>query len=1069
MVGASVKGSIKQLPFVGRADELATLQAAVDDARSGRTAAVFVGGDGGIGKTRLLAEFAASVDSASAAVLRGACIDINNGPPFWPLIDALRRLLREPEVEWAHEAIAPWRRQLHDAFPAAEWAVPARLAPTQPEPSEDHPVHPDHPVRVLRALPASLPTADETAGAGDGAERMPTLELLFRVLTSLAGHRPLVLVIEDLHLADRSTRDLLVYLLASLSHEPILLVGSYRTDEVERGAPLRALLDELRRHSLVRRFELRPLSEQDVLVLVDGALGDEAAPGLAGRVWELSRGHPLFAEEILHASVALPGGVAHIPADLRDLLADRVAALPTAAQQVVRAVAAGEEPVDHRLLLAVVDLPEADLLAALRAAIDGCVLADDPGGAGYRFRHVLIKHVVYGNLLQGERLGLHRSHALAIAASPGVADSAKGLLAHHWQHAEDWPRAFAATVEAARRAERLHAFAEAYRYWAGSLDLHERTGDADGGLDRATLLDNAARAAHLCGEHDGAVGLMATRLELAGGPAVDGALRHRQAQYLLAAGRVREAVEAYRDAAAAFSGSGGGTLEQADTLAGYAEVLLLTGRYGESRDEAERALALANAAGSRSGMVQALAALGYSKAFLRDHDAGLGDLRRALKIAEATTGRPEDVGRTFMHLAELLSGPLNRLAEGVRVALEGAGRVDALGVGRTFGVSLRAIAVNGMFRLGQWRETEQVVADALAWRPTGSQAVEIRLARCRILVGQGRFAEAHADLDAAEALTVEAVGPRYKAPLVTLRAGLALFEGRYEDAREAVALGLDVAEAGSDDTWVLAPLVWHGLRAEAEDNHETRRRRGQDDAFVRRLRGHVEHLQAKNSAPVVTDGVRGYVDLCAAEMAKVDGAADPAAWARAAETWEHLANPYPAAYARLQQAEALFAERTRNAEATRHLVQAYWAACRLGAVPFRRQAEALAARARIPLTPPAADANFAVTTAIDASAVTDTGVASATLASRPVGQRPAGRAPAGQGSRAQEHTVLQRLTGREFAVLKEIADGRTNRQIATKLFISEKTVSAHVSHILNKLEVRTRVQASAIYLHSQRD
>jgi DNA-binding CsgD family transcriptional regulator/tetratricopeptide (TPR) repeat protein len=1038
---------VTQLPFVGRAGELAALRDAlhdaVDDARHGRTVAVFVGGDSGIGKSRLLAQFADSLDPASVAVLRGACIDINNGPPFWPLIDALRRLLRQADVGWAREAVAPWRAQLAEAFPTPEWAGPA-------------------PADGGGGGGGDAPAADRSNGsAADGgdrapADRMPTLELLFQVLTTLAGRRPLVVVLEDLHWADRSTRDLLVYLLASLSLEPILLVASYRTDVADRGAPLRALLDELRRHSLVRRVELAALSRTDVRVLADTAMGGRAAPAFVDRVWTLSEGHPLFVEEILRAGSAAAGTRPDVPPDLRQLLADRVDLLPAAAQQVVRALSVGQEAVDHRLLLAVADLPEPELLDALRAAVDGCVLAVDPGAAGYRFRHVLIKHVVYDGLLQGERLGLHRRHAEALAASGPPEESARSRLAYHWRQAEDWPRAFAATVEAARTAERLHAFAEAYRLWTDALDLRDRAGDIDGGLDRPALLDNAARAAHLCGEHDGAIGLMARRLSLAEDPGTDGALRHRQAQYLVAAGRVREAVEAYRKASALFAASGGATLEQADTVAGYAEVLLLTGRYGESRTEAERALAMADAAGSRSGMVQALSALGFSKAYLRDHDAGLGDLRRALKIAEATTGRPEDVGRAFQHLAELLSGPLNRLAEGVDVAREGAQRADALGVGRTFGVSLRAIAVNGMFRLGQWQATEQVVADALSSRPTGPQAVEIRLARCRILIGQGRFREAHADLDAAEALTAEAVGPRYKAPLLTLRAGLAIFEGRFDEARDAVARGLDVAEAGAEDVWVLAPLVWHGLRVEAEDDRSTRRRRGPDDGLVRRLRELVEQLRRTSAAPAVTDVVRGHLDLCEAEAARVAHASDPQAWAIAAATWEQLSHPYPAAYARLRQAEALFAERTRNAEATRHLLDAYWTAQRLGAVPFCRHVEALAARARIPLPDAPVREGAAVERPVVDGAVVTTAAGPAATRHPP-------------SPRAAEPSALDRLTGRELAVLKEISNGSTNRQIASTLFISEKTVSAHVSHILTKLEVRTRVQASAVFLHHRHE
>ena len=187
-------------------------------------------------------------------------------------------------------------------------------------------------------------------------------------------------------------------------------------------------------------------------------------------------------------------------------------------------------------------------------------------------------------------------------------------------------------------------------------------------------------------------------------------------------------------------------------------------------------------------------------------------MRRALETAERS-GRPEDVACAYLHLAELLTGPLNVLEEGVVVARRGAERMAELGLGRTYETRLLAIATNGLFRVGQWAEAEKVVAAALRHRPSGADAVELLLARCRLSVGYGDVEAADRDLDAV-ATVLAGGGARHVIPLLTLRAGLAMWQGRHDLARQAVQRGL--TESRSDDVGILAALVWHGLRAEAE-------------------------------------------------------------------------------------------------------------------------------------------------------------------------------------------------------------------------------------------------------------
>jgi DNA-binding CsgD family transcriptional regulator len=267
--------------------------------------------------------------------------------------------------------------------------------------------------------------------------------------------------------------------------------------------------------------------------------------------------------------------------------------------------------------------------------------------------------------------------------------------------------------------------------------------------------------------------------------------------------------------------------------------------------------------------------------------------------------------------------------------------------------------------------------------------------------------------------------------LLTLQAGLALWQGRHADARHAVHRGL--TETQSDDVCLLATLAWHGLRAEAEAH--TSRTVAVDPAAVRRLREVVTRVARSSMTAVgpVRDAVAGYQALCDAEVSRLEDRGDPDVWARAAAVWDRRTHPYPAAYARLRQAEVLFGQRSRNATATAVLRRAFEMAQRLGARPLIAEIETVAARARVSLESQHSGA----------------------------GMRVARAAP---GTDGDEFTSL---TAREREVLAAVAEGLTNREIGRRLFISERTIGVHVSHIFEKLQVHSRVQASRIFLRSR--
>lgn len=992
--------------LVGREDDLAALTSTLRSVQAGRMAAVVLCGEAGVGKTSLVQELATRAAHHGAIVLRGGALDIAESPPFWPVASALRTLLDSADTR-AAAALASWTAQLDDLL-------------------------------ALGGAPAS-----PAGGPGTATPGVQTLELVRRVVADLARHAPVVFVVDDLQWVDHSTRDLLVYLIANLAADPVLLLVTYRSDAHPDTSSTRALIAELQRHRQVRCAEVLPLPRAAVAEIVE-----RSAPGrpeLVELVWSRSRGNAFIVEETLRA--ALEGEPHALPRTLRDLVSSRVETLSPAAQRVVRTVAVAYGPLPHELLAAVVDGPghggdEQELLDALRESVErGVVVVDDGGGAGegYRLRHGLMTDVVVRGLLPGERTHLHRAYATALEQSrargvPGV----DARLAYHWQQAGDLSQALGASVAAARAATRVHGHAEAHRHWLRAGLLAGDVVDAGGPL-REECLEQAADAAHLAGDHDQAVALLSERL--ADAPEGPGAalLYSRIGQYLVAAGRGAEAAHAYRRATALLPGGSTGAAgrERAEVLCGQAAALLHAGEFGASQAVAEEALVLVREVGAAAEEARVLATLGFGLAYLEDPDAGSAALVEALAVAERA-GNPADVARAYLNHAELLSGPLNEMERGIAVAREGLVRVRPLGLARSAGVGLLSLVANGLFRLGRWDEAATAIDEAWALSPTGVEAMEVRLARCRINLGRGDLDAAEDDLEAVDVLATGTAGPRYRIPLLTLRAGLDMWRGRPDLALERVGAGLDVVERGSDDVWVVAPLVWHGARARAE--LARRGMRAADAAVSERLRRHTGELsrRAAGSVPAVRDVVRAFVAISAAEDARVDGPPDAEAWAEVARLWEAHQQPYPTAYALLRQAEAAFAERVSSAAGTDALRRAERAAAAMGAQPLLAEIRELAEHARVSLHATARHEETAL-------------------------PAPAARPPVGLAV----HDPLADLTARELEVLTVLADGLTNREIAGRLFIAEKTVGIHLGRIYHKLGVRGRVQATSL-LHMRR-
>ena len=466
--------------LIGRSAELAELEAALADAAAERPSVAFLAGDSGVGKTRLLAELTRRAREAGTLVLTGESVELGGESelPYLPLVAALRPLARAGD-------------------PALTAPVREALAPLLP---------------AGAAVPGARPAADE-----DRQLRM--FEALLSLLDALGRERPVLLVIEDLHWADRSTRAALAFLARSLTGEHVLVVSSYRPDELDRRHPLRPLLAELEHDPRARRIALAPLSRDELAEQLADILGAEPDADLLERLWTRSGGNPLFGEELLAAGLDGRGAA---PDTLRDALMLRVERLSETAQELLRLVAVAER-LDHPLAEAASGLEPRALRAALREAAESHILVAEDGG-GYRFRHALLREVVEADLLPGERSQLHL--ALARALEQRVDDGSDAQLtatvAHHFAASGDEPAALSAAVRAATAAERVDAHGAASELLGRALELWDRVPDprGAGGADRVDVLARAADAAAALGDPGRQLALLETAF--AGlGPAPD--------------------------------------------------------------------------------------------------------------------------------------------------------------------------------------------------------------------------------------------------------------------------------------------------------------------------------------------------------------------------------------------------------------------------------------------------------------------------------------------------------------------------------------------------------------------
>jgi DNA-binding CsgD family transcriptional regulator len=923
--------------IVGRAAEIAVLAESWALARGGSPATVLIGGEAGIGKTRLVRHFTADIE---AEVLYGGCVDLSgSGLPFAPFTAALR----------------------------------------------------GHADTLAGPLPGDVQLDSDTA-------RARLFEEMLTRLAGLSARRPVVLVIEDIHWIDRSSLDLLSFLVHNQQAAGALLcVVTYRSDELERAHPLRRSLAELDRVAWTRRMELPRLTRRAVGSLVGAVGGAEPAASLVAEIYRRSEGNPFFAEVLLDRQDQ-PG----LPESLRDLLLARVARLPETTQAVLRMVAAGVDRVSHELLAVASGLEDGVLSAALRPAVAAGVLVVD--GDGYRFRHALISEAVRDDQLPGERAAAHRQFAQALAGDRLLAADGRGSaeLAFHWHAAGDASRALEAAWQAAGDAGARLAYAERLEMLERVIELWARVPDAAlcMGCDRPAVLDAAVAAAVEAGEDERGVALATAALAGADGDRVRTAwLLWQRAMMLADLGRV-----GLDDLNAAVRVAPPGHSVRAAVLCALATRLLADSRNDEAEKAAAEALEIARAAGDARIEAQALIVLATRRVRRGDLAAELPRLAEAEEAAVRLGAHGVRLQAIFAEATVLVEfGEYGRAVERAR---HGIAVAESIGLARTYGAWVGGLLASALIGQGQWDEATSAVEHALDHTPAPGLQVPLDCLRATIALARGDAVPAEKAL----AFTREALAAGVRLPVdpwlpLRLEAELRLAQGRVAEAAAVIEHCLADADLRRSErsTW---PLLAIGARVAAAG-----------------APGLLDELRRRAAETPATSPVMRALALTFAVEA--DRAAGTMTRARCDETvaaWEGVGDQYQLGHALIGAAEAATASGDRPA-ATTQVRRAAEIADRLGARPLREQAEWLARRARLPLTGD----------------------------------------PATQAADPGEHARHQYgLTARELEVLRLLAIGRTNRDIAAELFISAKTASVHVSNIMSKLGVASRVEAAAV-------
>ena len=943
LVGVSLAG-----PMVGRADELDALTSAWQEARLDRSRVVLVGGEAGIGKSRLVEELIASVDDAT--VLVGGCVDLGDDAlPFAPFAAALREPMRSAGVD--------------DLVSLA---------------------------------------------GGTSNDRRRLYEAVADLLESESDRQPIVLVLEDLQWADRSTRELLAFLEKALHAVPVLIVATYRSDELHRSHPLRPFLAELSRS--VPRIELAPLGEPQVAQMLADIWERPPTGAEVARLLDRSDGNPFLLQELASCKDEGP-----LPQSLREVMLMRADRFPATTQSTLRIAALIGNDVPHALLEVVCaegEIGVVELDQALRELVDASILRPSRESQ-YEFRHSLLRESVHADLMPGEHARIHSAIAQALTDNPLLGDPLQYQIeiAHHWRAAHDLPRALPSAYEAAFAAGRIHAYAEQLRMLERVLEVWHVVPNAEGllGTDEYSVLMEAAHAAARSGDHERFLAMVDRAIAGARNdddiPRTAAALAtrgHEQLHHDIdeSINDIQQALSLVPDVP---------SVARAQTVEALSVSLLLRGDVDAALTQATVASEMAADVGDRVTEASALVTVGSALVDTAEVDEGLRILRAALTQAEAA-GDDRVASRALNNLSDALCG-IGRYREAVEVSERALEVASRLGLMRTYSPMPMANIADARIQLGDLDGAEEVLAPTISDSGLGVAGAGILAAMLAFLRG---------DLDTAEQLlddtraTRRNLGswPQDALPDAQIRSAISLTRGDTATALDVTLAELEepVATGYPRYYWPLIVICAEAAAALAVS--------GVSDAQQPLLERAVNVVRASVQAQPVA-GESGVAWRAHAEVLLdvVDGRATKDRWLDVALAYGKTDAPMGQGHALLQAAGCAAA-----------------AGDRVEATELVREADVLASRVGRGL----------LRTAVDAAA------------------RRIGFELDSAASKGARVGLPFGLTDRELEVLRGVAAGRTNKQIAQELYISPKTASVHVSNILAKLGVSGRGEAAAL-------
>ncbi|WP_164234167.1 helix-turn-helix transcriptional regulator [Microbacterium hydrocarbonoxydans] len=679
--------------MVGRDADLAHVRVLFDRAREGIPAAVLVEGEAGIGKSRLLREFAADI-ATGADVHVGWCLDLGAArSPFGPLAAILRSIVARLGADRVREHLGVGVEALGTLLPELSATERERTSPD----------------RLRDAIAALIEAAAE--------------------------HAPQVIVVEDLHWADESTLAILSFLLRTLGRGRILLILTCRTDDVRRGDAVSRFIGEATRGRLLERIGLERLGEDAVRSLAEQITGHRLSDTALERIQQRAEGVPFFVEEIAGCAKG------PLPDSLRDLLLARFDRLGDDARRVVQVVSGAERPLSHPLVTRLAALPEDRLDEGIREATRSGILVvvDDDY---YRFRHALLREAVHDDLLPGERARLHRAYAEVLEAECAGSDTGdSAALAYHWQLAQDDRKALAAAVNAMFDAKARFAFASAARFGELVLDLWIQVPDAAevAGVERLELLRALGSVLRNGGDGERALAVVNVALSEIDPAVVDPRMHARllrdKAYYTMNLGRPG-VIELLHESLALLERVDDDRL-RASVLTQLASRYMIAGRLDEAIVLATESGERAARAGDDDEASIAANIRGAARTHRGEIEQGHREYALALSLARGTNAEM----RYRVNYSDLL-GLLGRYRDAVRVAEEGLVRAREYGVERTSGAVMTQNMAVPLLELGEIGRVEGMLARELSQNTLRIFHMYATMTRVRVLCWRGRHEEA---------------------------------------------------------------------------------------------------------------------------------------------------------------------------------------------------------------------------------------------------------------------------------------------------------------------------------------